>query len=205
MKLDDTLRIYRRYADGYDFVFGALFEPVRRAAVKRVNNRPHQRILEVGVGTGLSLPHHRDDARVVGIDVSREMLAKARQRLPSWGCGASKPSTKPMLSGSHSPTTVSTRWRHSMSPRWSATWRASAPNCAACARPTAIVVVNHFSTKHGPMRAIEKALAPLARHIGFHADVPLEDFPGASGLHASAVQPVNLFGYWTLLDCVNDK
>jgi phosphatidylethanolamine/phosphatidyl-N-methylethanolamine N-methyltransferase len=68
-----------------------------------------------------------------------------------------------------------------------------------------IVVVNHFSTKHGPMRAIEKALAPLARHIGFHADVPLEDFLGASGLHASAVQPVNLFGYWTLLDCVNDK
>jgi phosphatidylethanolamine/phosphatidyl-N-methylethanolamine N-methyltransferase len=85
MKLDDTLRIYRRYADSYDFVFGALFEPGRRAAVKRVNNRPHQRILEVGVGTGLSLPHYRDDARVVGIDVSREMLAKARKKVARLG------------------------------------------------------------------------------------------------------------------------
>ena len=45
------------------------------------NDRPSQRILEVGVGTGLSLPYFRSDARVTGIDVSAEMLDKARRRV----------------------------------------------------------------------------------------------------------------------------
>src|SRR5439155_2948024 len=64
----------------YDIVFGPVFHPGRKAAVRIANDRPGQRILEVGVGTGLSLPHFRSDSRVTGIDVSAEMLAKAQRR-----------------------------------------------------------------------------------------------------------------------------
>jgi phosphatidylethanolamine/phosphatidyl-N-methylethanolamine N-methyltransferase len=81
LELHDTLRTYRLFAGSYDLVFGPIFHPGRRAAVEVANNRPNQRILEVGVGTGLSLPHFRADARVTGIDVSKEMLAKARRRV----------------------------------------------------------------------------------------------------------------------------
>ena len=81
MELHDTLKTYRLFAGSYDVVFGPIFHPGRRAAVEVANDRPHQRILEVGVGTGLSLPHFRRDARVTGIDVSKEMLAKARRRV----------------------------------------------------------------------------------------------------------------------------
>jgi len=81
LELHDTLRTYRLFAGSYDLVFGPIFHPGRRAAVEVANNRPNQRILEVGVGTGLSLPHFRADARVTGIDVSKEMLDKARRRV----------------------------------------------------------------------------------------------------------------------------
>jgi phosphatidylethanolamine/phosphatidyl-N-methylethanolamine N-methyltransferase len=55
------------------------------------------------------------------------------------------------------------------------------------------------------MRFIEKRLAPLAGKIGFHADFPLEPFLAASGLSVREARPSNLFGYWTLLRCVNLK
>jgi phosphatidylethanolamine/phosphatidyl-N-methylethanolamine N-methyltransferase len=206
MKLDDTLRIYRRYADSYDFVFGALLAPGRRAAVKLVNERPHQRVLEVGVGTGLSLPHYRRDACVVGVDVSPEMLAKARQKVTRLGLKhvetIAEADAERLAFADNSFDAVVALYVASVV---GDTARFGAELRRVCKAGGRIVLVNHFSTTPGPMRAFEKALSPLARHIGFHADFPLHDFLGVSGLHVTAVRPVNLFGCWVLLDCVNDK
>ena len=206
MKLDNTLTIYRRYADSYDFVFGAVFEPGRRAAVTLVNNRPYQRILEVGVGTGLSLPHYRRDARVVGIDVSPEMLAKTREKVARLGLrhveSIDKADAERLAFADDSFDAVVALYVASVvgdPARFGAELR------RVCKADGHIVVVNHFSTARGPMRVIEKALAPLACHIGFHADFPLDDFLSTSGLRVRAARAVNLFGYWTLLDCVNEK
>src|SRR5207248_8548374 len=81
MDLRDAIRTYRLFSGSYDFVFGPVFHPGRKEAVRLVNERPGQRILEVGVGTGLSLPYFRRDSRVTGVDISEEMLAKARRRV----------------------------------------------------------------------------------------------------------------------------
>ena len=85
MNRADTLRAYRSMAGWYDLVFGASFSEGRRLAVRLANDAPGQTILEVGVGTGLSLPLFRKDARVTGIDVSPHMLAKARIRVARRG------------------------------------------------------------------------------------------------------------------------
>ena len=71
---------YRRYARFYDVCFGAVFQPGRRAIVDRMDCGPGETILEVGVGTGLSLPLYPRDVSVVGIDISRHMLDQARVR-----------------------------------------------------------------------------------------------------------------------------
>src|SRR6266849_10737206 len=81
MNLEDTLKTYRLFSGSYDLLFGPVFHPGRKDAVRIANDRPSQRILEVGVGTGLSLPFFRTDARVTGIDVSTAMLDKARRRV----------------------------------------------------------------------------------------------------------------------------
>ena len=79
----DTERVasaYGRWAPVYDAVFGPVFRGGRQAAVQAAE-RIGGRILEVGVGTGLSLPSYGKANRIVGIDISEPMLAKARERV----------------------------------------------------------------------------------------------------------------------------
>ena len=77
-------KAYARWAPVYDLVFGPVFEQGRRAAITAAE-RVGGRILEVGVGTGLSLPLYPPSVRVTGVDLSREMLDKARARVQRRG------------------------------------------------------------------------------------------------------------------------
>src|SRR6187399_1771015 len=78
---DAVRAAYRRWAGVYDAVFGGISAWGRRRAVAEANRLPGGRVLEVGVGTGLALPHYARDKRITGIDLSAEMLARARDRV----------------------------------------------------------------------------------------------------------------------------
>jgi phosphatidylethanolamine/phosphatidyl-N-methylethanolamine N-methyltransferase len=73
-------KAYARWAPVYDVVFGKVFEPGRKASIAAAD-KIGGRILDVGVGTGISLPDYRRDIRLVGIDYSAAMLKKARRRV----------------------------------------------------------------------------------------------------------------------------
>ena len=73
-------KAYARWAPVYDLVFGKVFERGRRASIAAAE-RVGGRILEVGVGTGISLPYYSARSRVVGIDISEPMLKVARRRV----------------------------------------------------------------------------------------------------------------------------
>jgi phosphatidylethanolamine/phosphatidyl-N-methylethanolamine N-methyltransferase len=73
-------RAYDRWAPVYDLVFGAVFERGREAAIAAAE-RVGGRILEVGVGTGIALPHYSQNCRLCGIDISEQMLRKAQGRV----------------------------------------------------------------------------------------------------------------------------
>jgi len=75
-----VIKTYARWAPVYDVVFGSVFENARRMAVE-ASERVGGRILEVGVGTGISLPYYSRKSRVVGIDISEPMLKVARRRV----------------------------------------------------------------------------------------------------------------------------
>src|SRR5439155_106222 len=79
------LEAYRRWAGVYDTVFGGISSNGRLRAVALANRLPGTQVLEVGVGTGLALPHYRRDKRITGIDLSKEMLRKARARTRAEG------------------------------------------------------------------------------------------------------------------------
>ena len=81
MQIESVKAAYRRYAAVYDAVFGPVLQPGRKAVVQALRLRPGEHVLEVGVGTGLSLPLYPPDVKITGIDVSREMLDKARRRV----------------------------------------------------------------------------------------------------------------------------
>jgi len=81
MQIEAVKAAYRRYAAVYDAVFGPVLQPGRKAVMQALRLRPGDRVLEVGVGTGLSLPLYPGNVKITGIDLSREMLEKARRRV----------------------------------------------------------------------------------------------------------------------------
>src|SRR5215218_8507685 len=81
---DAVARAYDRWAPVYDLVFGPVFERGRHAAIAAAE-RVGGRILEVGVGTGISLPEYARTTRLVGIDISEPMLRKAQERVDECG------------------------------------------------------------------------------------------------------------------------
>jgi phosphatidylethanolamine/phosphatidyl-N-methylethanolamine N-methyltransferase len=83
---DMVAKAYDRWAPVYDMVFGPVFERGRKAAI-RAAERVGGRILEVGVGTGISLPDYSPRNRIFGVDISEMMLRKARERVTELGLG----------------------------------------------------------------------------------------------------------------------
>ena len=77
---DSIARAYGRWAPVYDLVFGQVFARGRDAAIVAAE-RIGGRILEIGVGTGISLPDYSRNNRITGIDISAPMLRKAQQRV----------------------------------------------------------------------------------------------------------------------------
>jgi len=206
MHLRDTIRTYGLLSGSYDVVFGPAFHPGRKQAVRVANDRPGQRILEVGVGTGLSLPYFRADSQVTGIDVSAEMLEKAKQRVArrrlAHVAALQIMDAEHMGFEDNSFDAVLALYVASVVPdpaRFAAEMR------RVCIPGGTIVLVNHFTSENWVLRWLEKRFAHLARHIGFHSDFPLDAFLRDSQLSVREIRPSNLFGYWRLLRCINEK
>ena len=80
LEKDTVIQAYGRWAPIYDLVFGPVFRTGRRVAIEAAE-RVGGRILEVGVGTGLSLPHYARTNTIFGVDISAAMLEKAGNRV----------------------------------------------------------------------------------------------------------------------------
>jgi phosphatidylethanolamine/phosphatidyl-N-methylethanolamine N-methyltransferase len=200
MNLEAIQKTYRRYAGVYDALFGSLFEPGRRRAVESINTRPGQRILEVGVGTGLSLPVYRRDARVTGIDVSPDMLAKARERVAQQGLAHVEAllemDAEAMSFPNHSFDSVVAMYVASVVPDPK---RLLAEMKRVCVPGGEVVVVNHFASDHPVLRHVERAVAPLSSTMGFRPDLELPSLQRMAGMDVVDVQEINAFGYWKMV------
>lgn len=206
MDLRDTIRTYRLFSGSYDIVFGPVFHPGRKEAVRIVNDRPGQRILEVGVGTGLSLPYFRPDSHITGIDISEEMLAKARRRVEREKL--SHVEALHVMDAEHlefPDNSFDAVLALYVAPVVPSPARFAEEMRRVCIPGGTIVLVNHFMSENWALRAFEKRLARLARHIGFHPDFDYDTFIADSRLTVREKRPSNLFGYWRLLRCINEK
>ncbi|MBI3025681.1 MAG: methyltransferase domain-containing protein, partial [Candidatus Tectomicrobia bacterium] len=82
---DSVVKIYDRWGRCYDIAFKWIFSEGRNVGAELLDLKAGERLLEVGVGTGLSLPLYRRDSRIVGIDISSKMLEKAQEKVGNLG------------------------------------------------------------------------------------------------------------------------
>lgn len=205
MDIDAIRKSYRRYADSYDLYFGAVFQPGRRAVVDQLACRSGDRILEVGVGTGISLSLYPRDVHVTGIDVSSEMLAKARNRQNREqlrNVELYEMDAEAMDFADDSFDKVVAMYVASVVPN---PHRLVDEMRRVCKPDGELFIVNHFHSNHPVLARCEKMIAPLSKLMGFRPDFSLDSFVEGTRLEVVQRTRVNLGGYWTLLRACNNK
>jgi phosphatidylethanolamine/phosphatidyl-N-methylethanolamine N-methyltransferase len=163
-------KAYARWAPVYDFVFGAVFERGRRAATAAAE-RIGGRILEVGVGTGLSLPGYSAANRLVGVDLSVPMLRKAQVRVAEHRLsnidGLAVMDAQHLGFAEAVFDVVVAQYVITAVPDPEATL----DEFARVTKPGGeIVLVNHLGAETGLRAVCEKSFAPLARRLGWRPE-----------------------------------
>jgi len=189
---DNITRAYRRYAPIYDWVFGRLLEAGRIEIAKAVRAVSPERLLEVGVGTGLALRRYPAATPTIGVDLSMDMLRRAQdvvrdQQLGSvtlLRCDAEKLPLRDscvdcitlpyVLSVTPNPAALMNELRR------------------VCRPGGAVLILNHFKGA-GVWQFGERLVAPLADRVGFRSDLAIDVLEHPAWI-IEAVSGVNLFG-----------
>ena len=205
MDLARVERVYSSYARVYDRIFGKVFQQSRESAVRRLNVMPGQRVLEVGVGTGLSLALYPRHCHVVGIDVSAPMLERARQQLQAHrlenielhlGDAASMQfpdDSFDIIVAAYVMTVVPDHRKLALE------------MIRVCKPGGRIVMLNHFRNRSPLLGSFERILSPLFTLVGFRTDLTLETVLDGMPLTVTRRDKVKPLSMWHLVECVNAK
>lgn len=161
---------YARWAPIYDRTFGAITDVARRSAVAHINRRSG-RVLEVGVGTGLSLRHYKPELTVIGVDFSRDMLRKAKEKVDRLGLNnvadLRQMDARTLEFPDDHFDTIAAMHVLSVVPEPE---RVVSEIARVCKPGGEVVIVNHFKRPTGALALLERAFAPFANTLGWHPD-----------------------------------
>ena len=195
-------KAYARWAPVYDIVYDKLTEAAGRQAVRAVE-ACGPKILEVGVGTGLSLGYYSPTSEVTGIDLSDDMLDRARAKVARRGLRHVK--SLEAMDATHlsfedaSFDGVTAQFLITLVPQP----ERALDEMARVLKPGGeIVLVNHFGQDEGPLAKIETAVAPICSKIGWSSDFKASRITGwakNAGLDPLPLQPVFPGGFFKIL------
>jgi len=207
MIMDESsiIKAYKRYAGIYDYLFGSIFEAGRKAIVGNMNCQVGEAVLEVGAGTGLSLPLYPRGTTVVAIDISPHMLAKAKKRVESSKLQNVHLEVMDAQDLQFDDNTFDKVVAMYVVPVVSDPKLLIAEMKRVCKPGGDIFIVNHFSHSHPFIRRCEKFISPLSKFIGFRPDLSMEEFIENTALKVEKVTPTNLFGYWSIIHTKKEK
>jgi phosphatidylethanolamine/phosphatidyl-N-methylethanolamine N-methyltransferase len=167
---DAVARAYARWAPVYDLVFGAVFDRGRKASIAAAE-RIGGRILEVGVGTGLSLPDYAKTNRLIGVDLSAPMLRKAKERVAEQRLtnveGLAVMDAQRLAFDDDVFDLIVAQYVITAVPDPEATL----DEFVRVLKPDGeIILVNHLGAEGGPRAIAEQCFAPLARRLGWRPE-----------------------------------
>jgi len=199
---DFVENVYDKLAKVYDLVFGPTLHPGRLQAIERMDIQAGERVLEVGVGTGINLSLYPREAAVTGIDFSSSMLEKARER-------AARPEASPvrllqmdaadLRFADNSFDIVYAPYLISVVPD---PVKVAQEMRRVCRPGGRIIFLNHFLSPNLFLSRIERLISPATIHIGFKSDLDLPAFLAQAELKPISIEKVNWPRIWSLVTCV---
>ncbi len=203
MQENSTRIIYNVWAHFYDRICSNLVQRRQAQAIPRMDLEDGEWLLDIGIGTGLSLDFYPRGLNVVGLDLSEGMLGKANQRIRAMDMAKARLTLGDALwlpfhddsfdhiLVSHVITVVSDPIRLIEEIR-----RVGKPDCR-------IVIINHFQSGNAIMALIEKWLCPLCQKIGWRSDLALEDLMDQTGLEVDFRYKLDKFDLWETVFVTN--
>lgn len=198
-------RVYARYSSFYDRIFGPVFDASRTRAILDLPISGNTNILEVGVGTGLTLPLYPRHSKLTGIDFSAEMLEKAKIRADEEGLDhidLHVMDAQAMSFPDNSFDLVVAAYVVTAVPDYKRLMNEMVRVCRPGGR---VVMVNHFVSSNPVLRGAERLISPLCHWLGFRSDLSVEQVLDGMPLRPVSIRDAKPLGMWKIVDCVNEK
>ena len=203
MSVEYVEKLYNRYSGVYDLLFGKVFANGRERAPNLLDLIAGAKLLEVGVGTGLSIPLLPRNIEITGVDVSQKMLNRARRRIDH-------------LDGQHVQL-LKMDANHLQFPdntfdRVLAAYfistvehpvKAILEMKRVCRRGGYLVFLNHFRYETPVVGELEKYLSPFFYRLGFRTDLDVHVLMEQTGLKIETLERIDSLGHWKAVRCVN--
>ena len=207
MDQNSIIKSYKRVSSFYDLTFGQVFRPGQKAIIKKMDCIDSDNVLEIGIGTGSSLQYYPKETKVVGIDISPDMLEVAKKRIVKDkidnkhillmnGERLSFPDNSfdkvvgmYVVSVTQNPQVLVEEMKR------------------VCKNDGDIYIVNHFSTEQDNLfvKMFEKGLMPISKILGWKPYFPFDEFNAYANLDVLEMSKVNLFNYWNIIHASNNK
>lgn len=194
--------VYDKLAKVYDLIFGPTLHPGRLQAIERMNIQSGERVLEVGVGTGINLSLYPQNCSVTGIDFSSSMLEIARERAARKNIGNVRllqMDAADLRFADDSFDIVYAPYLISVVPD---PIRVAQEMRRVCRPGGRIIFLNHFLSPNPVLSRLERLLSPFTIHIGFKADLDLPAFLAQADLQPQSIEKVNIPKIWSLVTTV---
>ena len=196
--------VYDKLAKVYDLTFGPTLHPGRLRAIQRMNIQPDERVLEVGVGTGINLSLYPKHCAVTGIDFTSSMLEIARERVARKDLRHVRllqMDAADLKFADNSFDIVYAPYLISVVPD---PVKVAHEMRRVCRPGGRIVVLNHFLSAGPVLSRLERLISPFTIHIGFKADLDLPAFLAQADLTPLSIEKVNFPKIWSLVITVKD-
>jgi phosphatidylethanolamine/phosphatidyl-N-methylethanolamine N-methyltransferase len=204
VETDFVTRVYENIAWMYDYTFGPTLHAGRIQAIQRMGIQSGDRVLEVGVGTGINASLYPSACSVTGIDLSRSMLEKARERVQRKGLTNIRllaMDAADLKFPDNAFDIVYAPYVISVVPDPVAVVREMRRVCRPGGR---LVILNHFRGTNRFGAWLERVISPLTVHIGFKSDLDLPAFLAQAGLKPVSIEKVNVPRIWSLITCIKE-
>ncbi len=201
---DFVAGVYEKLASVYDLAFGPALQPGRVRALERMDIQPGERVLEVGVGTGINLSLYPKTCRMTGIDFSSSMLEKARERAARDGLRQMRLLQMDAADLKFADDTFDIVYAPYLISVVPDPVKVACEMRRVCRPGGRIIFLNHFLSANPLVSRVERLISPFTIHIGFKADLDLPAFLAQSALEPVSIEKVNVPRIWSLVTCVKD-